>query len=129
MSIIAQIKEIQAFYDAKKAELFENFKELTLDEKIDIYCKAYTEDANCILDTFLKKEGYYHSCEGVSLYDDLYWDRHETMTLSQIFEWVTDDFDEDSADIVEFVKTGKVKALLVFRDMLNCNIGSAERDW
>lgn len=131
MTIMNRLKELHEQTKALNLGLFQDFSKLSLDEKIDLYCNAYLQDegVNKLLDTFLNKDGYYHHCEGVSLYDDLYWERYETMTLSDVFDWIVDNFDEETHNLYDFVKNAQHASNIVFRDMLLNNIGSAERDW
>lgn len=129
MNIVDSIKEIHEKTKVSRAELFNKFVTLTLNEKIDLYCEAHANKSHIFLDDFLKKDGYYHTCEGVSLYDELYWERHETLSLSDVFDWVHDDFDEEAGGLAEFIKISDKPRIKVFRDLLLNNIGSATYDW
>lgn len=131
-TLIDQIVKLQKETALAHASLIEKFKELSLDHKIDLYCLAGEQDSSGIFDSFLNSESYYH-LSGVSLTDDLYWERYETMTLSDVFDFLLDETDDDTLfdpqAIAEYVKDGDSTAHKVFLDMLSNNIGRATYDW
>lgn len=132
--LVKRIKAMQAQTLSLHSELMQKFSSLSLDEKIEVYVQAYFEENNNeMFDSFLKADPYYSKCEDVSLYDDLYWERYETMTLSEVFDWVLDNFEDSDEDEIlikfEYFKDGQSPAHKVFRDLLMRNIGSAVRDW
>lgn len=126
--LVTRIKAMQAQTLSLHSELMSRFMALSLYDKIDIYCESYREGSHKLFDTFLSKELYYSTCEGVSLYDDLFWERYETMTLSDVFDWVTDSYDDDD-EMTDHVQLGQTSSHRVLRDMLTCGIGTAVRDW
>lgn len=65
----------------------------------------------------------------VSLYDDFHWDRHQTKTLEDIYEYVRDYYEGADEDFDEYVKNSDDSRARTFRAMLNACIGSAIYDW
>ena len=96
-------------------------------------------------DDFLKEESYYcphvhlNNGEEVALYDDLYIERHQTLTLETIVECIYDDYadiDWDSEDILaqQIAHAGAVvnqdtANAAILRDMLSKGIRSGTFDW
>lgn len=132
ITLIEQIAKMQAETKALQAGFFDKFKALSLDHKIDLYCAAGENDGAEIFDDFLKKEGYYN-LSGVSLTDSMYWERYETMSLSDIFDWLLDEMDDDTLfdpeKLADAIKNGTNVRHVVFRDLLSNNIGRATYDW
>lgn len=129
--MIEEIKEMQALTKALHDELFVSFKALTLHEKIELYCQASEGSVAELFDSFLKTTIYYTG-GSLDLYD-LYWERHETMSISDVFDFLLDAADDDTLfdpkALVEYVKNGDSTAHKVFRDFLDKNIGKATYDW
>ena len=132
ITLIEQIAKMQAETKALHAGLFDKFKALSLDQKIDLYCAAGEKDGAEIFDDFLKKDSYYN-LSGVSLTDAMYWERYGTMSLSDIFDWLLDEMDDDTLfdpkKLAETIKNGSNVRHVVFRDLLSNNIGRATYDW
>ncbi|MNI43756.1 hypothetical protein D3C73_980970 [compost metagenome] len=95
-------------------------------------------------DEFLREEGYYcphvRTSKGeVSLYDDLYVERHQTLTLDQLMDCIYDDFDliDWDADDIEAEQIKHAGAVVnqdtaraaILRDMLNNGIRAGTFDW
>lgn len=95
-------------------------------------------------DEFLREEGYYcphvRTSEGeVSLYDDLYVERHQTLTIEQLLDCLYDDFDliDWDAEDIEAQQIKHAAAAVnqdnaraaILRDMLNKGIRAGTFDW
>lgn len=96
-------------------------------------------------DAFLREEGYYcphvrlSNGKEVSLYDDLYIERHQTLTLETMVECIYDDYadiDWDSEDTLaqQIAHAGAVvnqdtTNAAILRDMLSKGIRSGTFDW
>ena len=132
ITLIEQIAKMQAETKALQVGFFDKFKALSLDQKIELYCAAGEQDGAEIFDDFLKKEGYYN-LSGVPLSDAMHWKRYETMSLSDIFDWLLDGMDDDTLfdpeKLADSIKSGSNVRHLVFRDLLSNNIGRATYDW
>ncbi len=120
--LIKRQKELQEEALALSPLIREEYKKLDFKKKLAVYRELGSgwmgEDA-----------WYTGSIPGsrVSLYDDFYWDRHETKYLEDIEKFVKDYFEGEDFD--EYLETSDGHRVLVFRDMLENCIGEATHDW
>lgn len=138
--LITQYREALAVANALKCQVFDAYMALpTLTDKL-----LFVLDNG--LD-FLKEDPWYcphiKRADGreVSLYDDLYWERRETMDLMDFLEnateSLTDDVDVGEQDSLEEILRNYPDQILeldtasavIVRDMLTKGIGRATYDW
>lgn len=124
--LIEKQKAPQAEATALKHLIQAKFKELDFKGKLAVYRELGSD--------WMGEETYYTGNipgSRVSLYDDFYWERHETKSLDEIEDFVSDHFqDEDEeGDFDEYLETSDHDRARVFRDMLENCIGEATYDW
>lgn len=135
--LLEQYKQAKSVADGLASQLYMAFMSTnTVEEKFKLILEYGDE--------FLREEGYYcphvRTSDGeVSLYDDLWVQRHQTLTLEQLVEGVYDDFDGidwDSEDYLaqQIAQAGAAvnqdtPAAAVLRDMLNNGIRAGTFDW
>lgn len=123
---LEKFAEVQAAVVAASAAIVEGWKLLTLEEKLAMVIKHGDS-----LDDALGHLGWYTGTFG-SLYDDFYWERHQTMTVSQVFDMTRERMNsKDGADLIAEIIAGKDTGprASVLCDMLEKGIGRAEHDW
>lgn len=135
--LLEQYKAAKSVADGLASQLYMAFMSTkTVEEKFKLVLEYGDE--------FLREEGYYcphvRTSEGeVSLYDDLWVQRHQTLTLEQLMEGVYDDFegiDWDSEDYLaqQIAQAGAAvnqdtASAAVLRDMLENGIRAGTFDW
>lgn len=127
------IAAFSATKDAARIAAFElrkAFEALTLPEKMVIICG----DGDNLFDEVLHSDRWYTGPGNVSLYDDFYWDRYETKTLSEVFDRVTDNLEESTGDetaeeLAALIMADEGAKAQTLRDMVERNIGKARHEW
>ncbi|MNC19271.1 hypothetical protein D3C75_672000 [compost metagenome] len=135
--LLEQYKAAKAVADGLESQLYMAFMQLkTVEEKFKMVNEFGTD--------FLKEEGYYcphvklKNRKEVSLYDDLWVQRHQTLTLSDLIEDMLSDLDVewDENDEVAMFESVYVEAInqdtalaAIVRDMLDSGIRAGTFDW
>lgn len=133
---------IEAYNDALKApnliagQIRQEFAKLDIRGKLTLLCQGQASE---VYDDILHEDNNYTGTDG-SLYDDFYWDRHETKTLSTVVEMTIDnmdiDGDETPEELADLILQGQKAESRTVRDrcavvvdMANRCIGTATHDW
>lgn len=135
--LLEQYKQAKEVADGLASQLYAAFMSTTtVEEKFKLVLEYGDE--------FLREEGYYcphvRTSEGeVSMYDDLWVERHQTLTIEQLMEGIYDDCEEidwDSEDHLSqqlataaAVINQDTAVAVVLRDMLNKGIRAGTFDW
>lgn len=135
--LLQQYKLAQELADELASQMYSVFMSIgTVEEKFKLVLEYG--------DVFLREESYYcphvRTSKGeVSLYDDLYVERYQTLTIEQLIESVFDDCDGvdwDSEDYLNQQITCATTLInldtpesAILRDMLNKGIRAGRFDW
>lgn len=135
--LLEQYKQAKSVADDLASKLYMAFMSTdTVEEKFKLVLEYGDE--------FLREEGWYcphvRTSEGeVSLYDDLYVERHQTLTIEQMMESLYDDCEEIDWDSEDYLSqqiayasaaiNQDTAAAAVLRDMLNKGIRAGTFDW
>lgn len=135
--LLQQYKLAQELADELASQMYSVFMSIgTVEEKFKLVLEYG--------DVFLREESYYcphvRTSEGeVSLYDDLYVERYQTLTIEQLIESVFDDCDGVDWDSEDYLnqQITCAPALInldtpesaILRDMLNKGIRAGRFDW
>lgn len=135
--LLEQYKAAKEVADGLASQLFAAFMSTdTVEEKFKLVLEYGDE--------FLNEEGYYcphvrANGSEVSLYDDLWVERHQTLTLEQLIESLYDDFDGIDWDSEDFLAqqiahadvavNQDTAAAAILRDMLENGIRAGTFDW
>lgn len=127
--LIAKQKELQAEVHKLTPIIQEAYLALTFKEQLAVYRE--------LGDGFMKEEDYFTGSlvgNNISLYDDFYWERHETQHLSDIEDRVRDHYfysypDATTEGYDEFLEHSMDTKAQVARSMIEDCIGRATHDW
>lgn len=135
--LLEQYKQAKEVADGLASQLFAAYMSTdTVEEKFKLVLEYGDE--------FLREECYYcphvRTSEGeVSLYDDLWVERHQTLTIEQLLDCLYDDFDliDWDAEDIEAQQIKHAAAAVnqdtaraaILRDMLNKGIRAGTFDW
>lgn len=135
--LLEQYRQAKSVADELASKMYEAFMATpTLEEKFKLVLECGDE--------FLREEGYYcphvRTSKGeVCLYDDLYVERHQTLTVEELLDCLYDDFDliDWDAEDIEAQQIKHAAAAVnqdtaraaILRDMLNKGIRAGTFDW
>lgn len=135
--LLKQYQEAKEVADGFASQMYTAFMETaTVEEKFKLILEYGDE--------FLREQGCYcphvRTSKGeVSMYDDLWVERHQTLTIEQLMEGIYDEIDDidwDSEDyLTQQLETAAavinqdIPAAAILRDMLNKGIRAGTFDW